>query len=253
MSNMALFKPVPVIGGISTTTGTGAANLLTPDPKEVWTAASVGADNIDIDFGYIAKFDCIFLGFTNATTDAYLSIAGGPTYTTAGYAAIQSIRRPEAVGPRYHGLYFRPGVPFEGRYLRLGVVQGSAGPPLQVGIVAAGKTFQPTWNREWGSGRKVIDTSTKQRLRGGGFGIGRGAKVPGYQWTFGDLNDAELQTLYNLLLDRGESDPVIVAEDPDNTAGLAERVHYGLLNRIDAYEREDPDLNRYALSMESWG
>lgn len=250
---MLIMKPNRA-SSVTVSRGTGAANLLTPDPKEVWTDSTVNSDaTLDFDFGAVVAWDTVFVGFTNAAATAEWGISGGSTgYGDTTYLPRTTFRASsDAIGPRYHGFFTRSPTTSD-RYMRITLKQFTGNPNLQVGIVAIGASFKPTYNREWGAGRSLIDTGTKQRLRGGGFAIGRGAKVPGYQWVLGDLTEADVQALWALAVDRGETDPIVVVEDPDATAGRSERLHYGLFNRLEAYERQDPDLNRWALSMEGW-
>jgi len=255
MSNMIIIKPL-TIPSISGNRGTAGSNLLTPDPKEVFSDATNTGQTINLafDMGADVSFDTFALIGTNASASATWSLGGntnaeGNLANTTNVFAATAMRDAAALGPPYPAFYHRAAGPLSRRYFSFNISPGAS---FYAGVLILGLAFKPTWNREWGSGRKIIDTSGKQRLRGGGWGISRGAKVPGYQWTFGDLTDAEVEALYALALDRGEIDPILVIEDPAATTTLAAGTHYGLFNRLDAFEREDPDLNRYALSMEEW-
>ena len=123
---------------------------------------------------------------------------------------------------------------------------------MSIGVLLVGLAFQPAHNQEWGAGRQPIDTGVKDPLLGGGFGILEGARKARYRWTLGDLTEAEADALYGLALDQGETSPLLVVEDPDATMGLNERLHYGLFDGFEAYERANPSQTRWGLSVTQW-
>lgn len=247
MSNMIIFKPLPISEVVPQLASTGAANLLTPDPKEVWAATlGAGAYALYIDMGSAVTIDSLFVGGLNAGAFLYTfykaaDMAGG------GLVALYTPAAPTAASP--YG-FVRLAAPTSSRYFRISIANFSVGP--QAGVIALGLAFQPTHNREWGGGRLLIDTGSKERLLGGGFGIGEGVRKAAYQWTFGDLLDAEVEALWDLAKDRGETSPIVVVEDPADTAGLGNRIHYGLFDRFEPYTRQGAGRTRWALSMEEW-
>jgi len=253
MSNMLLIKPI-VAGGINASTGTGVGNLLSPDPKEVWASTGAGAaSNLDFDFGDFVSIDSLFVGFiTNATAPTLSWTSGTASYTTNSRLSAVSAFAPSRIASplRRHG-FWRTGAPFSDRYHRIAFSPNVAA-TVTIGIVVFGLAYQTTWNREWGSGRQIIDTGEVQRLLGGGFGIGDGAVKGGFAWTWGDLSDAEVDAVYGIGLDRGIRRPLLVVEDPADAAGLNEGLHYGLFQRFEKYERANPQQNRWALSIEQW-
>src|SRR5205085_12140573 len=189
-----------------------------------------GADSaFDFDFGPGVAIDSLFVGFignTSAPTIHWTSGAAG--YTTTNRLATTSAMAPSRLASplRRHG-FWRTGAPFSDRYHRLVFAPGVAA-TVTVGIVVFGLALQTTYNREWGAGGGVVDTGAKERLLGGGFGIGRGARKGTFRWTWGDLSDAEVDAIYDLGLKVGETDPILVVEDPADAAGLNEGLHYGL-------------------------
>jgi hypothetical protein len=255
VSNILILAPQP-ISAIVVSRGSGAANLLTADPKEVWADTAVGtAANIDIDLGSVVALDTVFLGtIIPPVAGATWTITGGAaSYTTTVLKASGALRVPDAAGQfpdASHG--FWQGASASVRYLRLAVTQPAGQALLSAGVIMVGAAFRPSFNKEWGSGRRVIDTAAVESLVSGGFAVGDGARKAAYSWTLGDLTEAEVEALHAIALDRGESRPVLVVEDPDQTAGLRRRIHYGLLRSLRAYERRDPRRWRWDFTVEEW-
>lgn len=255
MSNIVILNPFPIAAvGIQGLVGTGGANLLTPDPKEVWDAGAVGNSQIDFDLGEARDVDTFFLGFTNATVAATVQLQTKTSLASdvgsGDLTSVKPLRASDSKGPRHHGFY-RLAAPVNSRFFRIAVAQTGT-VPLQAGVLMAGVAFQPTHNQEWGAGRQVIDTGTKEPLLGGGFGIGEGARKARYRFMLGDLLPDEVDELYALALDRGETRPALVVEDPDQTSGLNEAIHYGLFHSLQAYERANPQQTRWGYSIEQW-
>ena len=239
----------PTIAGAAGA-GSGAANLLTYSPREIWTATSVGLSTIDIDLGSAQDVAGFFLGFTNASSAATWSIQKGTGLGTGLSTIVAStgFRAADSIGPKHHG-FAALAAPQNTRYLRLNVTQtGSA--PLQAGILMVGKVFAAPY--EFGGGRIPIDTSVKEVLPDGGFGIGEGVIKAGLRWRFIDLDAATRRELWRLVYGRGEARPIVVQEDTGEGAGLNEELHYGLFDRFEHYEREAPSQSRWALSMTEW-
>lgn len=258
MANILLLSSATAISAtaIAVSRGTGAGNLLTHDPKEVWADSAVGTPvSIDIDLGAVKPINTIALC-------AIYGAAGGATWTitagAAGYGeqtlkASSTLRAVDAAGQApavSHALWL--GATASVRYVRISVTQPAGNPPLKIGRVMLGAGFQPTWNKEWGSGRGVIDTGASTRLLSGGMAIVEGARLGTYAWTLGDLTDAEVETLYALQLEVGETLPVLVVEDPDATTAQRNRIHYGRLVSLRKFERRDPSLTRWEMAMEEW-
>jgi hypothetical protein len=253
MSNMLILRPATP-AAVAVNRGSGGQNLLTPDPKEVWADNATGSDaTVTLDFGAARAVDSAFVGYHNAIAGAAWSLAGG--LNAAGdlglLVAGADLRAPSSSGapPRRHA--FRRFAATNLRFLTFYFNQPAA-PALQIGVLLSGLAFQPAWNREWGGGRQVLDTGSKEPLLGGGFGVGDGARKAAYKWRLGDLSDAEADALYDMALDRGETRPVLVVEDPDLTAGLNERLHYGLFDRFEQIERRTQQQTSWSLSVTQW-
>jgi hypothetical protein len=248
MSNMIIFKPLTIAAAAAVVPGssTGVSNLLTPDPKEVWSGtAGAGVYEIDFDMGGAVTINAILV--TGMWPGTSLFGLYSATAMGSGFAGVYLPAGPDNAAPH---AFRHLSAPVTSRYWR-GIFSGNPGNPV-VGILALGLAFQPTHNREWGGGRTVIDTGTKERLRGGGFGIDEGVRKAGYRWVFGDLLDSEVDALWDLALDRGEGRPIVVVEDPADAPGLARRIHYGLFDAFEPYGRQNPGQTRWALSMEEW-
>jgi hypothetical protein len=244
MSNMIIVKPL----AISTATApgsSGALNILTPDPKEVVVGGGAGTYFMNIDMGSSVTIDTVFLGGLSSGT--YLSALRSATGMGTGTVSLYSPGAPTVAAP--YG-FKKLAAPVASRYFQVDFGNPSAAP--MAGVLVLGLAFQPTFNREWGSGRPIIDTGAKEPLLGGGFGIGEGARKGGFRWTFGDLTDAEIETLYDLAKDRGETRSILVCEDPDDTTNLGKRLHYGLFDRLEVFERANPSQTRWSMSMTEW-
>lgn len=257
MANMIVMLPhrpnaVSAAGG-----GTGAANLLTPDPKEVYSdGGGGGARSIDLDLGSVRPVDVLFLGFlggSDGTTFTSISATGGATSYTETTLNVPQTQPAQSSSPaplRRHWFVLLP-APVSVRYIRV-TVQTPTVATHTAGILAVGEAFRPIHNREWGGGRQIIDTGVKEPLFGGGFGIAKGAVKSRYRWTLGDLLSSEVERLYDLALNAGETRPVLVVEDPDPTSGLNERIHYGLFESLQAFERLNPEQTRWSFSLTEW-
>lgn len=243
--------------GIFASRGTGVANLLTHDPKEVWQDSAVGSiATITIDLGAPKSINTIALPaiYGAVANSSSWSITGGIADNTSivimagGY-----LRAIDAAGQNpnvSHALW--TGAAVTVRYVTVTVWQPGGNPALKIGRILVGDAFQPTWNKEWGAGRGVIDTGASTRLLSGGMAIVEGARLGTYQWTLGDLTDAEVEKLYALQMEVGETLPVLVVEDPAATIGQRNRIHYGRLVSLRKFERRSPGRTRWELSMEDW-
>lgn len=260
MARMILVKPLP-IASVVADAGSGAANLLTPSPKEVYVVPGGVASQtrvLTVDLGAVRRFDSVFLGFLTAwNTDFNLwSITAGvngpvETVLLTEAAGTPAMARSRIDEPLYRHAFHRTPAPILARYLRI-VIWPVTNAEATVGILSVGLATETTYNREWGGGRRIIDTGTVESLPDGGFATGDGAVKGGFRWTWGDLDDAEVDAIYAVGLDRGERRPIIVVEDPDPSTGLNERLHYGLFERFEPYERTAPGKTRWSLGVQQW-
>lgn len=242
MNNGTIMRPLPAVIGGSLA---DPARMASPDPKEVAYAVAAGPHTIDIDLGAPTLVGAVYLG--GVSGDVVFSLTGGTaSYAEAPIGNLFAAQKRTPVGARkYLGII----VPRPLRYLRL-----SADLPagFEVGVAAICERFSPKWGHEWGSGRSIIDTGTANRNRAGGFGVELGAVVTGWDFTLGDITDGEREELFDMLKKIGETRPVIVAENTDATADLDARVHYGLLRRVDKYERIQLGVTKWTLKVEDW-
>jgi hypothetical protein len=195
--------------------------------------------------------DTFFLGFTNAAAGATWGIekaTGLGTGLTSIMPAGTLMRAADSLGPRHHALAFLP-VPVNSRYFRITPTQAGV-TPMQAGILMLAKAF--VWPYEFGSGREPIDTSAVDELRDGGFGIGEGVVKARLEWTFVDLTAVMRRALWAITWGVGKSKPILVVEQTGETAGLNEEIHYGLFERFEPYQRQAPEMTRWALSMKEW-
>jgi len=238
-------RPIAIIGQA------GLARLLTPDPKE---AVVTAGNSIALDFGREVTVDSAFMGYHTATDGQQWAVV--PVNAANESVAIPALvpTRPlqtQGSGPPYHAFY-KSEVPRTSRYWRFQTNGGANNTPYSLGTLALGLSFQARYGHEYGAGRMIQDTGIAERLFGGGFGIDDGVAAGGYQWTFGDLQADEIDRLYSIVKDRRSTRSVLVVEDADQTAGLNERIHWGLFQRLDAYERIDPRNWKWALQVGDW-
>lgn len=258
MADLLILAPAP-IALISASRGADVANLLTADPREVWADSAVGTSaTLDIDFGNERTIDTLFLGHVlMPLAGATWAITGGTSsYTGSTLLGTTNLRVPDVGGivapPSLSHALWR-GAPSVVRYLRITITQPAEGQPLTAGVLMAGRAFSSALNHEWGAGRRPIDTSSVTPLPAGGFSVVEGARKSAWTWSFGDLTDAELDALYEITLYRGEGKPVLVVEDPDRSAGLRRRIHYGLFRQLRTYERLSRGRTRWEMTVEDWG
>lgn len=231
--------------------------LQTPNPKEIALAdiANDSAAGLGADLGAVASLDTFLLGFTNApagTTqiEVYTATAA---FEPIGLQGTAVVIESTLVSPVRHA-FVQLAAPVASRYWVILLRNATGGTiSMSIGVLAVGRAFQCALGHEWGAGRQIEDTGTAERLIGGGFGIDEGVTVGGYGWTFGDLTNAELSDLYALVRAIGQTKTVLVVEDPDQTAGLAERIHWGLFDRLNAYERLIPGASRWEFKIRDWG
>jgi len=253
MGKLLIVEPAPIAAMVITPTGTGGSNPLTPDPKEIYDRGTAGTVQIDIDMGAAVALDSFFLGFTNASDTATMIVQTG-TGLGSGLSTIEGqtpIRAADAIGERSHGFRHLDS-PVTSRYWRIAFYSEGMTANNQFGILLVGKAFSPEWDREWGSGRRPIDTGKATQLIGGGFGIEKGARKAAFSWTFGDLTDAETQELWAMTMRLGATDPLLVVENASDTVGVNEQLHYGLFSRLDQFERRRPEETKWQLEIEQW-
>lgn len=243
------------IAAIAASRGTGAANLATPDPKEVWAdSAAGGTATIDLDLGAVQAINTVFLGHVTppAAGATWAVTAGAGGYEEAVLRPATSLRVPDVPGrfpATSHALWH--GATAAVRYLRMSVTQPAGSTPLTIGVVCAGLAFTPQFNRELGSGRRPIDTGSSTALPSGSFAVVEGVRKRAFAWTFGDLSAGEVDQLDALFDEVGETFPGLVVEDPAPTPSLRQRIHYGLL-RWRQNERRDARRTKWELEVEQW-
>jgi hypothetical protein len=253
--SLLILAPSP-IAAIAASRGSGAANLLTADPREVWIDSATGAATLSIDLGAVRAVDTVFLGFVADPADAATwTITGG--VAAHGEFVIQAataMRAPDAPGLRAavsHALWHGSAV--EARFLRLSLSQPAGAGALSAGALMAGTAFRPDLGMEWGAGRRPIDRGSVTPLPSGGFAIVEGARTRYFGCTLGDLSEAEADRLEAIGLQCGETRPVLIVESAERTAGLRGRIHYGLFDRWRQYDRRNRRQTRWEIGIEEWG
>lgn len=276
MSNGFLLRSLPFVfdATCSSTSGINAnfpvANMLNPQPKVVMQTNAGGnpfETYFEIYLGGDVTFDTLAVLFTNMSSAAkwkaygFTAASGGPAPGAESAGAlilgfggyVNFGVTPTAQLPRRHAI--KVGNPTTVCWVRIYVIDYAATNPeglTRIGNVLIGNRLQPAWNYESGGGRRIDDRSTMRELPGGELGGMRAAKVPIIRTTWGDLTEAELLRLWDLLNEVGESEPVLLVEDPDETTGQQERLYYGTLIGLDFWERGDSDKSRIELRLRAW-
>ncbi len=251
---MIILAPLPFYT-LAASRGTGTANLASADPKEVWQDSAAGTATLDIDLGAVRQVDTIALiAVQPAAMATNWTITGGASgYTQVTIKAAGALRAVDSAGEapsRTHALWHGTAVLV--RYIRVSVTQPAGYTPLSIGSIVAGAAFTPRYPRQWGAGRKIIDTGTATALPSGGFGVVEGVRKSRYSWTFGDLDQAEVDRLYAIQRDRGETRPVLVVEDVSASTGQLNRIHYAKFVELQAYERRNVVQTRWEMTIEEW-
>ena len=237
--------------------GTGAENLLTPDPGEVWAdEESFDPATITIDLGEVRSIDTLFLGHCyplplGTTWSISGGVASAAEQVLQAHATMRVVDTATRRPGRSHALWH--GAVAEVRYLSIEIDQAAGFDPVTIGSLIVGRAFAPTLGREWGSGRGVADTGRATGNRSGGFAIEPGVRKGKYSWPFGDLSDAEVDELYEIQLEVGETSPLLVIEDPDRTVGQVHRIHYARFSALKEYKRRNPAQTRWEFEIEEWG
>jgi hypothetical protein len=252
---LQIIEPLPIVGVVTSydSSPTSQAKLYSDDPKEVFASPNALAQDIIIDLGNGYAVDSLFLGFTNATAAAQASLGTCTAINGTGYVnrVASTVIRPADCATVRSSLLFRMNPAPVAQYWYISL-SANAGVNWQIGRIAAGLAFESAWDREWGSGRRAIDTAKVTQLVGGGFGVQAGARKAAYNWTFGDLDETELNRLWGIVYRVGNSSPIIVNEQDAATTAVNERLHYGLLQRFDPFERREPFATKWALEIEEW-
>jgi len=255
MSNILILSPLSV-SSVSASRGSGAANLLTRPAKEVWMDSAVGSEVVlTVDFGSAVTIDTVYLGYVQPpAAGAVWSISGGTVgpdqAVIKASGALRAVDSASRAPARTHALW--TGSETVVRYLNIRITQPAGNAPLSIGILMAGRAWRPQFNMEFGNGRRVIDLGVATQLADGGFSIASGARKRSFNWTLGDLSEAETMALEELLLDHGQTVPLLVCSDPAATVGQRNRIHYGLFTNLKAFTRDDPEKTKWAFEFEEW-
>lgn len=247
---------VPPLKGVVSNVASAAyadnlARMTTPDPKEAARIVSTGA-SITLDFGAPVTADSAFIGWTTglATTEYVVGTnSGNPNdgiTERIAYGGMGDFGR----GMTPNHVFQRASTPQTSRYWQFQF--GAQVVDYSVGVISMGFAWQAEWGHEWGAGRTIEDTGSSERLFGGGWATDDGVAASGYQWTFGDLQPVEVDKLYAIVKDRRTTRSLLVVEDPEQTDGLNERLHWGLFRKLDAYERLDPQNTKWSLQIGDW-
>lgn len=249
MTGVAIIKPL-AIAAVNVSSGTGATNLVTPAPREVWQSDTATSHVLYLDFGSVVQFDTLYLGGcylpNGATWTAYRTdTIGGVATLLAGPSAVSL---PLSSGGPCQSV-LRLSELAASRFVRIDFALPTAS-AIMVGLALVGLAF--VHDKAFGGGRPLNDLSRIVELQDGGFGIDEGTIKAGYRWRFIDLTPDELEQLWQILLSVGRKKPVVVIEDLTAGAITEPSVHYGLFDKFEPWERANAQDTIWALSMTEW-
>lgn len=254
MSRLMIVQPC-LIAAAAASRGTGADNLRSVSPKEVWVDSATGGNvTITVDLGAAVDVDTIMLGYVRGSVaDTTWSITGG--LVSANQSVIQAattLRVPDVTG-RFaavsHALW--TGAVRTVRYLAIAL--NHPGPVrLSAGVIVIGRAFSPELGQDWGGGRQPIDTGNATALPDGGFATVEGVVKSAFNCTFSDLSEAETLQLEAIAAALGTVQPGLLIEDASRSAGLIARIHYGLFGKWKSFERRNRAQTRWDINIEQW-
>lgn len=270
MSFGIIVRPIPLAAAQITATGNfginaafPATNLASRQPKVV-TQTNVRSSGstitlvINIDLLADTAIDTIALMFTNCSSEAtwlaYGATAAAGAITESApnliFTSTAFGMAPTTRELRRHALW-TAATPVSRRYIRIIITDTLANAEnlIRAGVPVIGQRIAPAYNFELGSGRRIDDRSQLRVLPGGETYVEEGGRVPLWRATWSNLTEAEMALIWSLLVEIGQSRPVLLVEDPDATAGQAERMHYGLLEGLDFHERVQLDKQRIDLRV----
>ncbi len=279
MANGFLLRRIPLTAGALSWPAWGQGfnpqfplgNLVNVQPKVVAQTDLAPSGNffalIEVDLGADSVVDTLVLMHTNLSSAAQWRVYGVPAATAFGSPDTEPSGQlilgftgwtnfgvaPTTLQRRRNALAI--GSPVTVRRLRIYVTDNTAQnleAVIRLGTLGIGKRWEPAFNYEFGLGRRVQDRSAKRELPGGEIGRNLAARVPITRVSWGDLTDAEIRSLWSLLLDIGESEPLFLCEDPDPLPGQNEGLHYGTLQGLDFFERVAADKSRIELRLQEW-
>lgn len=251
MGTLLILEPMEISSVTSTGGEASAANVLTPDPKEIFEGGAASYRELRITLPANTAVDSFFIGYTNAAVGEQVRLRRHTANFATADAQLGTYDLREADAGRVRSSKFvHLATPVTGRYFSIDFLASAA--PRQAGVIALGKAFKTEWDKEWGSGRRVIDTGKATQLPSGGFGVEGGARKAAFKWSFGDLTDAETRDLYDMQMRLGLTSPLVVVENSGETVGVDQQIHYGLFSRLDEYERRRHNETKWQLEIEQW-
>jgi hypothetical protein len=248
--SIGLLNPLPLTE--AQITGSNIApirNLLDPDVQVVATTLALQASLL-IDLGADTLIDTLALPLTTASAQTQITLRAGTS--AQGASCPQTLRARGALslegdpGPRRTFFWHAP-TPVLVRYLTLVLEHTSAG--LAIPALVLGKAFKPAVPQNWGDGVGVGDSGLREQLPLGGVLRRTGQRIRAYSWAWSRLSDMETAELGALLMDRGESAPVLVFSRPDEPTGLWMRVLWGDFVDLKTWSRTMANETTYEATV----
>lgn len=243
--------------------------LFDRQPKVVCAGNDAGAGNpvimiVGIDLGSDQTIDTVAALFTNLSPAGTLTVYSA-TEATGYNPALITNRNHFGLGVSFANIaatarqsrshLLAQGTPVGvARFLEIYIADTAANLErlVRCGVLFIGRRFAPAFNFELGSGRKIVDRSTVWELEDGGTETWRKGRTPLARARWSNLSEAELRELWSMMANLGESEPLLWVEDPDATAGLQERIHYGTWTGLDWNERVQLEKQSIDLTLREW-
>ena len=217
----------------STAAGFVSANMIKPQPSDIWRAGGLGIMNIDVDFTNARDVQCAALLFTSAETGTTLTVTAGATQGASTYSSgaltLDTFFDQSATGRRH--LIHIPATPQTYRWWRFAVSAQSAA--LSVGNLLLGTYWRP--NAEYGVSFGGNVSGDLVYTDGGTVVATAPWREVAREYTFRLMANTEIEheeNMQHLLYRRAKRKPILVVRDLSNPFYTQQRVVWGYITDI---------------------
>lgn len=231
--------PSVAITGTTPSTGTSFANLLEPQPTDLFACAPSSSMYLEFDRGGDAAFNVVSLLYTNATSAAQWRVRAGPssgTWSAFDSGTLTLWPQPGLETWRYaHAFLFIPAT-VTARVVRIDIDDaGNPATRFYVGRAFISLMWQPTFNYDYGINFGHVGQSQKRRMPGSQTRRLARRPVPFVEWTIKMLQRDEMFSIaHRIERERGDAEDVLVVADPGDALHLQEMMAYGTVSDLQA-------------------